>query len=113
MMGTADLSAGATQIPPHTACWFRVGGVPAEPTAGQVKNIESYGRTPEPVSHGKRVSNWLLKRGRRMQTKEKEAGRCKRPTAQNPTLSPESRWPGHFIQFVWRDQESTRIERSL
>src|SRR5258707_2186307 len=63
MMGTAGLSAGATQIPPHTACWFRVGGVPVEPTAGQVKNIESYGRTPEPVSHGKRISNWLLKRG--------------------------------------------------
>ena len=48
-----------------------------------------------------------------MQTKEMAADRCKRPTAQNQTLSHESRWPGYFIQFVWRDQEPTRIERSL
>ena len=62
-MATEASNAGATQIPPHTGCWFREGGVLVEPTAGQVKNIESYGRTPEPVSHGKRISNWLLKRG--------------------------------------------------
>src|ERR1700751_3548472 len=63
MMATEASNAGATQIPPHTGCWFRVGGVLVEPTGGQVKNIESYGPTPEPGSHGKRISNWLLNGG--------------------------------------------------
>ena len=48
-----------------------------------------------------------------MQTKEKAADRCKRPTAQNQTLSHESRWHGYSTQFVWRDQEPTSVERSL
>jgi hypothetical protein len=48
-----------------------------------------------------------------MQTKEKAADRCKRPTAQNQTLSHESRWQGYSAQFVLRDQEPTSVERSL
>src|SRR5260370_38450581 len=63
MMAAEASNAGVKRILPHTGCWFRVGGVPVEPTAGQAKNTESYGPTPEHVSHGKRISNWLLKRG--------------------------------------------------
>jgi hypothetical protein len=48
-----------------------------------------------------------------MQTKEKAADRCKRSTAQNQTLSHESRWHCHSTQFVWRDQEPTSVEMSL
>jgi len=48
-----------------------------------------------------------------MQTKEKAADRCKRPTAQNQTLSHESRWHRYSTRFVWRDQEPARVERSL
>jgi hypothetical protein len=48
-----------------------------------------------------------------MMTKKKAADRCKRPTAQNQTLSNESRWQGYSTQFVSRDQEPTSVERSL
>jgi hypothetical protein len=48
-----------------------------------------------------------------MKTEEKAADRCKRPTAQNQTLSHESRWQGHSTHFVLRDQEPTSVERSL
>jgi hypothetical protein len=48
-----------------------------------------------------------------MLTKKKAADRCKRPTAQNQTLSNESRLQGYSTHFVLRDQEPTSIERSL
>jgi hypothetical protein len=47
-----------------------------------------------------------------MHIKEKAADRCKRPAAQNQTLSNESRWQGYSTQFVLRDQEATCIERN-
>jgi hypothetical protein len=48
-----------------------------------------------------------------MKTKEKATDRCKRPTAQNQTLSHKSRWQGCSTHFVLRDQEPTNVERSL
>jgi hypothetical protein len=48
-----------------------------------------------------------------MKTKEKAADRCKRPTAQDQTLSHESRWQGYSTLFVLREQEPTSVERSL
>ena len=48
-----------------------------------------------------------------MQTKEKAADRCRRSTAQNQTLSHESRWQNYFSRIVCRDQGPTRIQRSV
>jgi hypothetical protein len=48
-----------------------------------------------------------------MQIKEKAVDRCKRSTAQNQTLSYDSRWHNHSNQIVCRDQGPTRFERRL
>jgi hypothetical protein len=48
-----------------------------------------------------------------MLTKEKAVDRWKRSTAQNQTLSHESRWQRYSNQFVLRNQEPTPMERSL
>ena len=74
MTGTEGLNAGEMRIRLRIGCWFRAGGVPVEPIVGRAKNIEFYGRIPEPVSRGKRISNWLLKR-RVTNADERKAGR--------------------------------------
>jgi len=48
-----------------------------------------------------------------MQTKEKAVDRWKRSTAENQTLSQESRWQRYSNQFVLRNQEPTLMKRSL
>jgi hypothetical protein len=55
MMAMAGLNAGAPQILWRSGCWFRAGGVLVGLTARQVRDIESYGQTLEPASHGKKI----------------------------------------------------------
>jgi hypothetical protein len=66
-------------------------------------------RNSDPMGGGFRIG---CLRGVTMHIKEKAADRCKRPAAQNQTLSNESRWQGYSTQFVLRDQEATCIERN-
>src|SRR5260221_10945723 len=105
MTGRVGLSAGATRILLRIDCWFHVDGVLAERTVEQVKHIASYGRIREPVFRGRMISNGSPKPGVTMRIKGKAAGRCKRPTAQNQTLSHELRCQGYSTHFVLRDRE--------
>jgi len=105
-------------IPPHNRLLVSRGRVsPGKPTVGQArKHRVLLGGTPEPVSHGKRISNWLLKeRGGRMQTKRK-GGRPMQAALppKTKTLSHESRWQSYFTHFrfcVIKSRPS--VERSL
>src|SRR6266446_3355928 len=112
-MARAALNAGVKRIRPAIGCWFRGDAARAGPTPRQGRYIACSGPTPEPEFLGRRISNWWLKGGAKMQTKKRAADRCKRPAAKNHVMtSHDIRWLGYPIRFGARDQGSANVRGS-